>query len=69
MKVKNIKVGVRVHHKGTGTDPHMKGALGTCLEADNVPYVHWDNEDFNTTSYNGTPCYAEVRTCLKRVKG
>lgn len=46
-----------------------EGALGTCLEADNVPYVHWDNEDFNTTSYNGTPCYAEVHTCLKRVKG
>ena len=69
MKVKNIKVGVRVQHKGTGTDQHMKGALGTCLEAHNVPYVHWDNEDFNTTSYNGTSCCAEVHTCLKRVKG
>ena len=68
MKVKNIKKGVRVQHKGTGTDPHMKGALGTCLEAHSVPYVLWDNEAFNTVCYNGTPCYAEAHTNLKRVK-
>lgn len=68
MKVKNIKAGVRVQHKGTGTTPSMKGALGTCLEADNVPYVQWDDATYNVTEYRGKPCRAITHTAIRKVK-
>lgn len=57
MKQKNVKAGVRVEHKGTGTNPQRVGALGTILREGRVcpdyPHVQWDNPAFNM-SIDGT---------------
>lgn len=54
MKLKNVKAGVRVEHKGTGTNPERVGALGTILrEGIRFPetsHVQWDNPEFNVSS-------------------
>ena len=54
MKQKNVKAGVRVEHKGTGTNPERVGALGTILREGrsfpHVPHVQWDNPAFNVSS-------------------
>lgn len=54
MKLKNVKAGVRVEHKGTGTNPERAGALGTILrEGIRFPetsHVQWDNPEFNVSS-------------------
>lgn len=54
MKQKNVKTGVRVEHKGTGTNPERVGALGTILREGLVfpdaPHVQWDNSAFNLSS-------------------
>ena len=54
MKQKNVKAGVRVEHKGTGTNPERIGALGTILWEGrvfpHVPHVQWDNSEFNVSS-------------------
>ena len=54
MKQKNVKAGIRVVHKGTGTNPQRAGALGTILRAGKVfhdtPHVQWDNSEFNVSS-------------------
>ena len=54
MKVKNIKAGVRVQHKGTGTSPERNGAYGTILRGGKIfpdcPHIQWDNTDFNVSS-------------------
>lgn len=51
MKLKNVKAGVRVQHKGTGINPERAGALGTILrEGIRFPetsHVQWDNPEFN----------------------
>ena len=58
MKVKNIKVGVRVQSKVDSWGVRV-GDVGTVLEAGiSVPYVQWDREDANCTTYLGTPCTA-----------
>ena len=57
MKVKNIKVGVRVQSKVDSWGVRI-GDVGTVLEEDDAPYVQWDREDANCTTYNGTPCTA-----------
>lgn len=53
MKQKNVKAGVRVVHKGTGTNPERIGALGTILREGrvypHVPHVQWDNSEFNVS--------------------
>lgn len=54
MKLKNVKAGVRVEHKGTGNNPERVGALGTILRQGQVfpdtPHVRWDNSKFNVSS-------------------
>lgn len=54
MKQKNVKAGVRVEHKGTGTNPERVGALGTILREGctfpDYPHVQWDNSEFNVSS-------------------
>lgn len=54
MKLKNVKAGVRVQHKGTGINPERIGALGTILREGrvfpNTPHVQWDNSEFNVSS-------------------
>lgn len=54
MKQKNVKAGVRVQHKGSGTNPERIGALGTILREGCVfpdtPHVQWDNSEFNVSS-------------------
>lgn len=54
MKLKNVKAGVRVQHKGTGTSPERAGALGTILRQGrynpDTPHVQWDNSEFNVSS-------------------
>lgn len=54
MKLLDVKVGVRVEHKGTGTNPERVGALGTILREGRVfpaiPHVQWDNSKFNVSS-------------------
>lgn len=51
MKLKNVKAGVRVEHKGTGINPERAGALGTILREGKVfpetSHVQWDNQEFN----------------------
>lgn len=51
MKLKNVKAGVRVEHKGTGINPERAGALGTILREGirfpDTPHVQWDNSEFN----------------------
>ena len=51
MKQANVKAGVRVEHKGTGSQPECVGALGTILRAGrifpHIPHVQWDNSEFN----------------------
>ena len=57
MKQANVKAGVRVEHKGTGSNPERVGALGTILRAGRIfphtPHVQWDNSEFNV-SRDGT---------------
>ena len=54
MKLKNVKAGVRVEHKGTGNNPERVGALGTILREGrtfpDTPHVQWDNSAFNRSS-------------------
>lgn len=54
MKLKNVKAGVRVQHKGTGNNPERIGALGTILREGrrfpDVLHVQWDNPEFNVSS-------------------
>ena len=54
MKQENVKAGVRVEHKGIGTNPERVGALGTILREGrsfpHVPHVQWDNSEFNVSS-------------------
>lgn len=53
MKQSNIKVGLRVQHKGTGSDPQRKGDLGTVINLGNVyPHIQWDDQVHNC-SYDG----------------
>ena len=70
MKLKNVKAGVRVEHKGTGINPERVGALGTILREGRsfpqVPHVQWDNPEFNV-SCDGTYC-AELIKHLRIVK-
>ena len=51
MKLKNIKVGLRVQYKGTGSSPERKGAYGTILRGgivfEDCPHIQWDNAVFN----------------------
>lgn len=67
MKLQNVKAGVRVQHKGTGTNPERKGALGTILRAGRVfpdtPHVQWDNPAFNIAAYGtyGSECIEHLR--------
>ena len=53
MKLKNVKAGVRVEHKGTGNNPQRVGALGTILREGRVvpdwSHVQWDNSAFNVS--------------------
>lgn len=54
MKLKNVKAGVRVEHKGTGINPERAGALGTILRVGllfpEASHVQWDNQEFNISS-------------------
>lgn len=53
MKLKNVKYGQRVQYKGSIDRPERKGALGTIRESDSiVPFVEWDNDEHNRTTYN-----------------
>ena len=68
MKVKNIKVGVRVQAKVNSLGVRI-GDVGTVLEdGDSAPYVQWDREDANCTSYCGTPCTALAHFELRKYK-
>ena len=67
MKVKNIKVGVRVQSKVNSWGVRI-GDVGTVLEEDDVPYVQWDREDANCTSYCGTPCTSLPYNALRKYK-
>ena len=52
MKAKNIKVGQRVEHKGTGSDPQRKGAQGVIIRLGDIyPHIKWDDQVHNC-SYN-----------------
>ena len=55
MKQKNVKAGVRVVHKGTGTNPERVGALGTILRGGTYLSRHTTctvggNSEFNVSS-------------------
>ena len=67
MKVKNIKVGVRVQSKVNSWGVRI-GDVGTVLEEDDAPYVQWDREDANCTTYRGTPCTALSHFELRKYK-
>lgn len=68
MKVKNIKVGVRVQSKVDSFGVRI-GDVGTVLEdGADCPYVQWDREDANCTSYCGTPCTALNHFELRKYK-
>ena len=68
MKVKNIKVGVRVQSKVNSWGVRI-GDVGTVLEEGDTPYVQWDREDANCTTYYGTPCTALHQVELRKYKG
>lgn len=68
MKVKNIKVGVRVVSKVDVYGVRV-GDVGTVLEEDKVPYVQWDREGANFTTWGGTPCTALAHYKLRKYKG
>ena len=67
MKVKNIKVGVRVQSKVNSFGVRI-GDVGTVLEEAAAPFVKWDREDANYTSYCGTPCTALAHFSLRKYK-
>lgn len=67
MKVKNIKVGVRVQSKVDSWGVRI-GDVGTVLEEDRTPYVQWDREDANCTTYHGTPCTSVPHFRLRKYK-
>lgn len=68
MKVKNIKVGVRVQSKVNYCGVRI-GDVGTVLEDEaRAPYVQWDREDANCTTYCGTPCTALSHFGLRKYK-
>lgn len=68
MKVKNIKVGVRVHSKVNYYGVRI-GDVGTVIEDDSrQPYVQWDREDANCTAYDGAPCTALWYYQLRKYK-
>lgn len=67
MKVKNIKVGVRVQSKVASFGVRI-GDVGTVLEEDDAPYVQWDREDANCTTYCGTPCTSVPHFDLRKYK-
>lgn len=54
MKLKNVREGVRVEHKGTGANPEREGALGIILREGirfpDTAHVQWDNPKFNVSS-------------------
>lgn len=53
MKIKNVKVGQRVEHKGSGSDPQRKGAQGVIINLGGIyPHIKWDDQVHNR-SYNG----------------
>lgn len=69
MKLENVKVGVRVQYKGSVSRPECKGALGTIREADSiVPFVEWDNDDHNRTTYEGQRVSSALINNLRKVK-
>ena len=68
MKVKNIKVGVRVQSKVNSFGVRI-GDVGTVLENETTaPYVQWDREDANCTTYKGKSCTALWHTELLKYK-
>lgn len=68
MKVKNIKVGVRVQSKVNSFGVRI-GDVGTVLENETTaPYIQWDREDANCTTYEGTPCTALPYYSLRKYK-
>ena len=67
MKVKNIKVGVRVQSKVDAFGVRI-GDVGTVLDEDGAPYIQWDREDANCTSYCGTPCTSLPHFELRKYK-
>ena len=69
MKLKNVKAGVRVQYKGSVSRPERKGAFGTIREADSiVPFVEWDNDDHNRTTYEGQRVSSAQINNLRKVK-
>jgi len=71
MKLKNVKVGVRVQYKGSDRRPERKGAFGTLVEDGkytNVPFVCWDNDVHNRTTYQGQRVSSANINDLRKVK-
>ena len=71
MKLKNVKVGVRVQYKGSEARPERKGAFGTLVEDGqdtNVPFVCWDDDIHNRTTYAGQRASAANINDLRKVK-
>lgn len=69
MKLKNVKVGVRVQYKGSDSRPERIGAFGTIREADSiVPFVEWDNDAHNRTTYEGQRVSSAQINNLRKVK-
>ena len=69
MKLKNVKVGQRVEHKGGGSDPQRKGKQGTIMESGSaIPFVQWDDSTENVTYYRGVAVGVEIINYLRKVK-
>lgn len=71
MKLKNVKVGVRVQYKGSGSRPERRGALGTLAEGGlhtDIPFVCWDDDIHNRTTYEGQRVSPTHINDLRKVK-
>ena len=68
MKLKNVKCGQRVQYKGSIDRPERKGALGTIRESGStIPFVEWDNDEYNRTTYVGYRVSAALVDNLRKV--
>ena len=71
MKLENVKVGVRVQYKGSMSRPERKGALGTLAEDGqdtSIPFVCWDDDIHNRTTYEGQRVSSAHINNLRKVK-
>ena len=69
MKLENVKVGQRVQYKLSRVRPERSGALGTIRESDSrIPFVEWDDDEHNSTTYAGVRVASAHIDNLRKVK-